>query len=96
MSENLNSLQSPYTFSNVGLRSQEVPADAVGSVVKFFSAFDQQLREAEQVAKSTLMGDRAPHDFVEKIAHAQLTLETAVTIREKAVEAYQEILRMPV
>ena len=33
---------------------------------------------------------------VQSIAEAQIALETAVAIRDKVVEAYQEILRMPV
>ena len=34
--------------------------------------------------------------LVQSIAEAQMALETAVAIRDKVVEAYQDILRMPV
>ena len=37
-----------------------------------------------------------PHSLVQALAQAELAVETAVTVRNKVVEAYQEILRMPV
>ena len=36
------------------------------------------------------------HSLVEALATSELAVETAVTLRNKVVEAYQEILRMPV
>ena len=43
-----------------------------------------------------LSGAADTHQLVQSIAEAQLALETAVAIRDKVVEAYQDILRMPV
>ena len=37
-----------------------------------------------------------PHSLVQALASSELAVETAVTLRDKVVEAYQEILRMPV
>ena len=37
-----------------------------------------------------------PHLLVEALTQSQLAVETAVTVRNRVVEAYQEILRMPV
>eukprot|EP00581_Thalassiosira_minuscula_P022352 CAMPEP_0184414698 /NCGR_PEP_ID=MMETSP0738-20130409/8212_1 /TAXON_ID=385413 /ORGANISM="Thalassiosira miniscula, Strain CCMP1093" /LENGTH=43 /DNA_ID= /DNA_START= /DNA_END= /DNA_ORIENTATION= len=37
-----------------------------------------------------------PHTLVQALAQSELAVETAVTVRNKVVEAYQEILRMPV
>ena len=37
-----------------------------------------------------------PHALVQALAQTELAVETAVTIRNKVVGAYQEILRMPV
>jgi flagellar hook-basal body complex protein FliE len=34
--------------------------------------------------------------MVQALAETELAIETAVTLRDKVVEAYQEILRMPV
>ena len=54
------------------------------------------LGKAEATAISGMSGAADPHAVVEALAAAELALETAVSVRDKAVEAYQEILRMPV
>ena len=41
-------------------------------------------------------GGADPHALVQALAETQLAVETAVTVRDRVVEAYQEILRMPV
>lgn len=54
------------------------------------------LGRAESTAMAGMAGKSDPHSIVEALAAAELALETAVSVRDKAVEAYQEILRMPV
>jgi len=54
------------------------------------------LGNAETTAMAGMAGRADPHAIVEALAAAELALETAVSVRDKAVEAYQEILRMPV
>ena len=58
--------------------------------------FTETLRENETVAKAALSGQADPEALVQALAETQLAVETAVTVRDKVVEAYQEILRMPV
>lgn len=58
--------------------------------------FAETLREGEQMAKAAMTGDADPHALVQALAQTQLAVETAVTVRDKVVEAYQEILRMPI
>jgi flagellar hook-basal body complex protein FliE len=54
------------------------------------------LQEAEQAAMQTAVSGADPHAMVEALAQAELVLDAAVTVRDKVVEAYQELLRMPV
>ncbi len=63
---------------------------------KMAGDFAATLEQGEQVAKAALTGDADPHALVEALAQTELAVETAVTVRNKVVEAYQEILRMPV
>ena len=58
--------------------------------------FAQTLQEAETTAQAAMMGDADPHALVQALAQSELAVETAVTVRNKVVEAYQEILRMPI
>ena len=58
--------------------------------------FAQTLAATEDTAKQSMLGDADPHALVQALAQTELAVETAVTVRNKVVEAYQEILRMPV
>lgn len=61
-----------------------------------FDDFATTLEESEKIAKAAMAGDADPHALVQALAQTELAVETAVTVRNKVVEAYQEILRMPV
>ncbi len=59
-------------------------------------SFTETLKESEQTAKQALTGNADPQALVQALAETQLAVEAAVTVRDRVVEAYQEILRMPV
>lgn len=50
----------------------------------------------EQVAMQSMTSNDDPHKLVEALTQSELAVQTAVSVRDKVVEAYQEILRMPV
>ena len=50
----------------------------------------------EQVAAEAMVGQADLTDVVMAVNNAELTLQTVVAIRDKVVEAYQEIVRMPI
>lgn len=58
--------------------------------------FADTLRRGEATATAAMAGDADPHALVQALAQTELAVEAAVTVRNKVVEAYQEILRMPV
>ncbi len=74
------------------------PSESGGAEVLGRAALDfaTTLQQTEATAKAAMMGDADPHSLVQALAQTELAVETAVTIRNKVVEAYQEILRMPV
>ena len=63
---------------------------------KFATDFVSTMQEGEATARAGLTGQADAHSVVEALAATELAVETAVTVRDKVVEAYQEILRMPV
>lgn len=67
--------------------------EAVVGLVKDFAA---TLQEGETTARAAMVGEADPHTLVQALAQTELAVETAVTVRDRVVEAYQEILRMPV
>lgn len=58
--------------------------------------FASTLQQAETTAKQAMVSGADPHALVEALATTELAVETAVAVRDKVVEAYLEILRMPV
>ena len=58
--------------------------------------FMETLRAGEETVKAGLAGRADPQAVVEALAATELAVQTAVAVRDKVVEAYQEILRMPV
>ena len=58
--------------------------------------FVQTLQSSENLAMNAMTSDADPHALVQALAQTELAVQTAVTVRDKVVEAYQEILRMPV
>lgn len=68
-------------------------ASPLAEGIKEFSAVFEKVEVATE-AFATGKGDA--HAVVEAMATAEVALETAVTIRNRVVEAYQELLRMPV
>ena len=58
--------------------------------------FEQTLRASEDASMAAMKGDTDPHVLVQALAQSELAVETVVVVRDKVVEAYQEILRMPV
>lgn len=58
--------------------------------------FMATLRAGEATAMEGMAGRADPQTVVEALAASELAIETAVAVRDRVVEAYQEILRMPV
>ena len=58
--------------------------------------FMETLQQSEAVAMDAMTKGGDPHALVQALAQTELAVQTAVTVRDKVVEAYQEILRMPI
>lgn len=78
------------------LTTPSATSGAESGFASLIGDFAETLRAGEQAAVSTMTGDADPHALVEALAASELAVETAVTLRDKVVEAYQEILRMQV
>ncbi|MFZ4602330.1 MAG: flagellar hook-basal body complex protein FliE [Caulobacterales bacterium] len=53
-------------------------------------------KKAETTAMQAAAGRADIVDVVTAIAAAETTLETVITVRDQVIQAYQEILRMPI
>ncbi|MBL4854207.1 MAG: flagellar hook-basal body complex protein FliE [Robiginitomaculum sp.] len=65
-------------------------------LAKGVEEFADVFKNVENTMQAHATGQADAHSVVQAIASAELALETAVTVRNRVVEAYQELLRMPV
>lgn len=72
--------------------SEPLPKGVAGAV----SDFAQVMEEVDRTATGAMTGQTETHELVQSIARAELALDTVTAIRDKVVEAYQDLIRMPV
>jgi flagellar hook-basal body complex protein FliE len=53
-------------------------------------------RHAESTSMAGLSGNANVTDVVTAVSKAELTMQTAMTIRDRVVQAYQDIMKMPI
>ena len=82
-----------YAAARPATEPQAGAGETALSLAKDFAA---TLQQAETTAQAAMTGNADPHALVQALAQTELAVEAAVTVRDKVVEAYQEILRMPV
>ena len=70
------------TFANM---VKGVAQDAIGSA-----------KQAEDLSDAALAGKASLRDVVTAVNNAELTLETVVTVRDKVISAYNDIIKMPI
>lgn len=75
---------------------QPKPNNDGGMVAKGVESFSDVLKSVETTATQYASGATDAQSVVEALANAEMALETAVTVRNRVVEAYQELLRMPI
>ena len=71
--------------------------DQFASLVR--SAIDEAIKVGEKSEQLSIQGvnDRADlNQVVTAVAEAEVTLQTVVSVRDKVLESYKQILRMPI
>lgn len=53
-------------------------------------------RQAEAASSAAMLGQGGVTEAVLAISRAELALQTAVTLRDRVVTAYQDVMRMPI
>ena len=94
MESSLVSAVQGYTASRPATQPGSGPGDSMFGQIA--ADFANTLQKSEDISKQAMVGDVDPHALVQALAQTELAVETAVTVRNRVVEAYQEILRMPV
>jgi flagellar hook-basal body complex protein FliE len=85
-----------YAAARPATEPKSVPGGSSSPFSTAAASFAETLARGETTAREAMMGRADPHALVTALAESQLAIETAVTVRDRVVEAYQEILRMQV
>lgn len=88
--------QALQAYGSAKTASQGSDTSGAGKLGLAAEAFAEMMETSEAAARQSMSSGADPHALVEALANTQLAVETAVTVRDRVVEAYQEILRMPV
>lgn len=77
-------------------RSQD-PGQTFSSLLSdsFKSAIDTG-RKAEGLTVDAIAGKAELNDVVTAVANAELTLQAVLAVRDRVIQAYQDIIRMPI
>lgn len=54
------------------------------------------MKQGEKMQADAVIGKADLTDVVQAVTNAELTLQTVVALRDKMLNAYQEIMRMPI
>lgn len=78
--------------------SSAAPAPGFGDMVKdLVSQSVTASQNSEQLATAVAQGQPIPlNEVIQAVSKAELTLQTLITVRDRAVEAYQQIQQMPI
>ena len=72
------------------------PGGAAETMTDAAEQFMATLQAAETQSAAAVTGAGDPHALVTALAEAKMAVEATVAVRDRVVEAYQELLRMPV
>ena len=56
----------------------------------------ETMRQGEKMSAEAVIGNADLTDVVEAVTSAELTLQTVVAVRDRMLNAYQEIMRLPI
>jgi flagellar hook-basal body complex protein FliE len=80
-----------------GLDSRENDGtDFAGALREATEQAVDTLKEGEAQSLKAALGTADINDVVAAMSKADLTLQTVVTLRDRVIQAYQDILRMPI
>jgi len=72
------------------------PTTADPGLTDHAAEFAATLNRTESTARAAMTGEADIHALIEALASTQNAVETVAAVRDRVVEAYQEILRMPI
>ena len=85
-----------YSRTARGVSSDDAPGSFGSAVTQALGQAVQTGHTADDQAMQALSGGGNLTDVVTALSHAEMTLQAATAIRDRVVQAYQDIMKMPI
>lgn len=82
--------------SGIEARDKEPKANFADMVKDAAGTTVENLRQGEAMAMKSVAGETELVDIVTAVTNAELTLQTVVAVRDRVVQAYQDVIKMPI
>lgn len=101
----MDAIRAAQAYAQAARTAAAAPADAIGDAAKpnfgemvksAIADTASSLQAGEGAALQVANGEANLVDVVTAISAAEASLETALAVRNRVIEAYQEIMRMPI
>lgn len=79
-----------------GLEAREPGKDFASFLRESVQEAHQVMKSGEQMSMQAITGKADLNDVIVAVNDAEVTLQTVVGLRDRMIQAYQEILRMPI
>ena len=103
MNTNIIGQQAANLYKNTANIATSGVSSGTEDQVSFGSLFKAGLEKvvetqkaSEKISADAVQGKAAVTDVVQAVTEAEVTVQTAVAVRDRVINAYQEIMRMPI
>ncbi|HEY8963453.1 MAG TPA: flagellar hook-basal body complex protein FliE [Alphaproteobacteria bacterium] len=93
----INAYLNTSKITDKGVSSGEDDKFSFGSMIK--NTIDQVVqtqKKSEAISAQAITGKANLTDVVQAVTEAEMTLQTVMTVRDRLVSSYQDIMRMPI
>ncbi len=102
MTVSLSDALAPYRNAATSLGKQSIEPSKTGAqefsglVKDAIGTASGTMARGEKLSMQSVTGKAELTDVVTAVTSAELTLQTVVAVRDRVIQAYQEIIRMPI
>ena len=93
---NVNTI--PVSESTLAANTESSELDAIFSdmIKDVVSTTGEKLNKSENLTAASLVNKAPLHEVVSSVNEAEIALRTVVSIRDRVISAYQDIIKMPI
>ena len=95
--EAIAAIDSPFTFQASAVSAPQRSAETFTAVLDAVNSLNEQMARNDQAVQAVALGETNNlHQVMMNMEKTRLTFELALQVRNKTLEAYQELMRMQV